>query len=461
MGTKSEVVSKFRNADLNIVLAPKRPKRGDKSGCSTQQFRTTGRCLEDDYAYNPPDSSGQKDEIKQYKIQVLPPEGSKVLVEPNLYFLKTVETNQDSHKVLSVTTRIHIISTGGDGPRRIDDFCDRALEHYKEVEGRKDDGARYLYSPVAFPGKETASKSSVLFKRYKLADDKTFASFFHPDKDALISLLDRFTSKTGKFAIPGYPQKLGILLDGPPGTGKTSLIKSMAHYLKRNIISIPLEKVETNQDLMDLVFDQAFTIKEDQWTYNLPFRKTIFVFEDIDAADKVVLKRSEAQAHKPEMEHPKIADCMTEIISQKLGTKSEKDVESYLSEIRQAMSFSKSDIKGKLNLAGLLNVLDGVIDCPDRVVIMTTNHPELLDPALIRPGRINKQMHLDLLKTQEALLMLEHYFPEIDSEHKTRLREIFPDGEISPAKLECLCAEYNSVQELVASLVGSKSTSLE
>jgi ATP-dependent 26S proteasome regulatory subunit len=39
----------------------------------------------------------------------------------------------------------------------------------------------------------------------------------------------------------------------------------------------------------------------------------------------------------------------------------------------------------KLNLSGLLNVLDGVVDTPGRIVIMTSNHPELLDPALFRP----------------------------------------------------------------------------
>jgi hypothetical protein len=39
---------------------------------------------------------------------------------------------------------------------------------------------------------------------------------------------------------------------------------------------------------------------------------------------------------------------------------------------------------------GLLNVLDGVVDTPGRIVVMTSNHPDKLDPALIRPGRINK-----------------------------------------------------------------------
>ncbi len=49
-------------------------------------------------------------------------------------------------------------------------------------------------------------------------------------------------------------------------------------------------------------------------------------------------------------------------------------------------------MEDELNLAGLLNVLDGVVDTPGRIVIMTTNHPEQLDPALIRPGRINKKV---------------------------------------------------------------------
>ena len=37
-------------------------------------------------------------------------------------------------------------------------------------------------------------------------------------------------------------------------------------------------------------------------------------------------------------------------------------------------------------------MLDGVVDCPNRIVVLTTNHPEKLDPALIRPGRINKKV---------------------------------------------------------------------
>lgn len=47
---------------------------------------------------------------------------------------------------------------------------------------------------------------------------------------------------------------------------------------------------------------------------------------------------------------------------------------------------------------GLLNVLDGVVDTPGRIVIMTTNHLDVLDQALIRPGRIDKKIHLDYMR---------------------------------------------------------------
>merc|ERR1711918_205363 len=73
----------------------------------------------------------------------------------------------------------------------------------------------------------------------------------------------------------------------------------------------------------------------------------------------------------------------------------------------------------KLDLAGLLNVLDGVVDTPNRIVVMTTNHPEKLDPALLRPGRVNLKLYLGYIEFPEALQMIDHYFGGFEGKHLT------------------------------------------
>lgn len=141
------------------------------------------------------------------------------------------------------------------------------------------DYSRYLYVPLsgwaafaAAKDDEDSKGSSAVYKRYKLSEEKTFASFFHPDKDSILSIVQQFQEKKGKFSIPGYPQKLGFLLYGPPGTGKTSFIKALAQYTKRSIISIPLTKIRTNQQLMDIMFDQKIKV-EGEDSLSLPYNK--------------------------------------------------------------------------------------------------------------------------------------------------------------------------------------------
>lgn len=111
----------------------------------------------------------------------------------------------------------------------------------------------------------------------------------------------------------------------------------------------------------------------------------------------------------------------------------------------------------ELNLAGLLNVLDGVVDTPGRIVIMTSNHPEKLDPALIRPGRINKQVYMGRLRRAEALAMVKHYFADcggVSEAQEEELMGVLVADVLSPAELESMCAEYEEVGQLVEVLRG-------
>ena len=108
----------------------------------------------------------------------------------------------------------------------------------------------------------------------------------------------------------------------------------------------------------------------------------------------------------------------------------------------------------KLDLAGVLNVIDGVVDSPNRILIMTSNHPENLDPALIRPGRINKRLHLGFMTPDCASSMVQNLFPEASASEIVALQEVLQsqDCKLVPAKLESMCAEHDTVASLTACL---------
>jgi SpoVK/Ycf46/Vps4 family AAA+-type ATPase len=86
----------------------------------------------------------------------------------------------------------------------------------------------------------------------------------------------------------------------------------------------------------------------------------------------------------------------------------------------------------KLTLGSILQVFDGILETPGRIIIMTTNHPEKLDPALVRPGRVDVVVNFDRFTAVEIHEMFEKItgktIPEED------LRKI-PDAEWSAAQV--------------------------
>ena len=66
----------------------------------------------------------------------------------------------------------------------------------------------------------------------------------------------------------------------------------------------------------------------------------------------------------------------------------------------------------KLTLANLLEVLDGVMEMDGRMLIITTNYPEKLDKALIRPGRVDMKVKFGPCTRENIIEMYQHYFEE-------------------------------------------------
>ncbi|CAD7952857.1 unnamed protein product [Amoebophrya sp. A25] len=251
-------------------------------------------------------------QLKSFRVQLLPAKETWAEVEPGLFFWHSTKKKTVSSKDGGASTsgegaetETHITyiirAEGMHCQRRVDKFIEDAYAWYlKQKEGEVDD-TRFFFlggpegGGFGGAGSSSSSNSSKFkFKKYQLSDSgKTFGNLFFREKESLLRLVDDFEAKRSKFAIDGFPHKLGLLLDGPPGTGKTSLIKALAAYTKRHVVSVNLAQLQTNQQLMDLMFDLVFPVDGEDLPGRMSFDKIIFVMEDIDAASSVVYKRAE------------------------------------------------------------------------------------------------------------------------------------------------------------------------
>lgn len=143
----------------------------------------------------------------------------------------------------------------------------------------------------------------------------------------------------------GIPYRRGYILHGPPGTGKTSLCFAVAGLFGLKIYVVSLNSRTLTEDSLAALFQ------------NLP-RRCIVLLEDIDTAG-ITQKRGEEK------------DAKAEAVDQTKGTSS-----------------GNGENKG-ISLSGLLNVIDGVASSEGRILVMTTNHIEKIDGALLRPGRVD------------------------------------------------------------------------
>jgi ATP-dependent 26S proteasome regulatory subunit len=111
--------------------------------------------------------------------------------------------------------------------------------------------------------------------------------------------------------------------------------------------------------------------------------------------------------------------------------------------------------KGKFTLGDLLNIFDGICELDGVIYVMTTYHKDMLDPALIRPGRVTVELELTLMKQPEIKEMLTYFYePKSRQKDINLIDEIAQkiDGQMKPAQVENMCQNmtlnefYESVQ---------------
>ena len=224
---------------------------------STKQESTSIWADSDDEGENTP--AGK---LKRFKVARKPPKNRWQLISdggtPKVELMVT-EHEEDKGEKAEKTQLKYYYRFRSRQKGAIDALIDKTYAWYIGELKKQEDNSRYLYEMQLNPSSKSGDddgNASRVFKRYKLSDEKQFSSLFFDEKEKLLGLLKHFVNRTGKYAVQGYPHKFGLLLHGPPGTGKTSLIKALAQHTGRSIVNVPLARITTNQELMDIMFDQ-------------------------------------------------------------------------------------------------------------------------------------------------------------------------------------------------------------
>lgn len=185
------------------------------------------------------------------------------------------------------------------------------------------------------------------------------------------------------YAQRGLPYRRGYLFYGPPGTGKTSLSLALAGELKVPLYILSLSTGSLTDETLTMLF------------VGLP-RKCIVLLEDIDCAG---VQRGNSHMDDESEWESSDEEVQSDDDSRSGGTKAKS-----LKSSKEKKRSSKSDVNSSfsaqqhkqprmsVSFSGLLNAIDGVASHEGRILIMTTNHRERLDPALIRPGRVDMQI---------------------------------------------------------------------
>ena len=274
---------------------------------------------------------------------------------------------------------------------------------------------------------------------------KTFSNLFFDGKKSLKGTIDYFKDNKKWYYDKGIKYTLGIGLLGPPGTGKTSLIKAIANYLDCHIVILSLKLIKTKRQLDKFFFENKYNSKNEN--DSISFDKKIIVMEDIDCIGDIILDRNK----KGNANVTDSSKMMNSNDNLKLG-----DVIRGVVEMNNDASDATAKMLTKLSdeepitLDDILNVFDGIRETPGRILIISSNHYDKLDPALIRPGRIDVTLELTKASHNTISELYKHLFnKEIDVEKLANVKEYY----FSPAELINMYILHKDENEFLNKLI--------
>ena len=330
-------------------------------------------------------SSSNENDVRRQNLDIfIVFQNKHFKIDENIFVkaeMEQEETRDDKDKINSKTDKITIQIYSYVHPlsylvKYLDNITDNYLSSLKNSRNNKK--FIYLLDKVKIGDEES---SLDCWREDTFESARTFTNIFFDGKNALLEKIDFFLKNREWYYEKGIPYSLGIGLHGPPGTGKTSFIKALANLTGRNVIQLSLKMFKTKRQLEQFFFESTYNSNNEKGS--ISFDKKIIVFEDIDCIGDIVLNRNKInKTTKPNIKKIKSNDDSVKVCDIIQG------INEMHNDAGKVMVTNLND-EPSITLDDILNLWDGIRETPGRILIISSNHYKKLDPALIRPGRID------------------------------------------------------------------------